>query len=122
MPSGLPIFFRFIFGIFGVIGLTIIISMWSAPFNEFGSPPLFFRIFASLIGLAFIAFGFGVAFSKSGNHPGATLSKFSQTLRQTGSPKKYKCPHCSGGIENQEVSTSGDVKCEYCGKWYNVHT
>ena len=121
MKPGLPIFFRLIFGIFGVIGLTVIISMWSAPFNTFGSPPLFFRIFASLIGLAFIAFGFGVAFSKSINNPAETISKLGQQIRRTSGSKKYKCPHCSGGIENQEVSPSGDVKCEYCGKWYNIH-
>jgi hypothetical protein len=121
LPSGLPIFFRLVSVIFGVIGLTIF-EMWNALFNKFGSPPLFFRVFASLIGLAFIAFGFGVTFSKSGNHKGATFTKLSQTLRQTGGSKKYKYPHCSGDIENQEVSPSGDVKCEYCGKWYDVHT
>jgi hypothetical protein len=52
---------RIIGGVFGFvffgIGLTVIGFLWGAGFNELDSPPIFFRIFASLISLAFITIG-----------------------------------------------------------------
>ena len=45
--------------VFGLIGVTVIVFLWSQPFGEFGSPPLFFRIFGSLIASVFILVGFG---------------------------------------------------------------
>lgn len=58
---------RFIGGVFGLvfagIGLTVIIFLWGAPFGEFGSPPVIFRIFGSFIAIAFVAMGGGAAFA-----------------------------------------------------------
>ena len=44
----MPVAGRFIGGVFGLVflgvGVSVIIFLWSAPFGEFGSPPLFFRV------------------------------------------------------------------------------
>ena len=33
----------------------------------------------------------------------------------------YKCEHCGAGLdEKADVSPSGDVKCTYCKKWFNI--
>ncbi len=42
------------------IGMTVLIFLWSAPFGEFGSPPLFFRVFGSFIALAFVLTGIAI--------------------------------------------------------------
>lgn len=47
--------------VFGFIGLTICVFLWFAPFGEFGSPPLFFRVFGTLITCVFMLMGFGTA-------------------------------------------------------------
>jgi len=54
--SNVPIPVRVFTSVFGVIGVAVLIYMGSAPSAGFGAPPTFFRIFASLIGIAFIAF------------------------------------------------------------------
>jgi len=38
------------------------VFLWSQPFGQSGSPPLFFRIAGSFIGINFVAVGFGGAF------------------------------------------------------------
>lgn len=36
--------------------------------------------------------------------------------------KEYECEHCGAGLgKNADVSPSGDVKCQYCNKWFNIH-
>jgi hypothetical protein len=102
-------------GIFGVIGLCVIGFMATMDPHEFGTPPLFFRIFASLIGLAFVIVGFGGA-------AGALRAKAAPHPPGTSAPRTgYQCPHCGAGLGKAEVSPSGDIKCAYCHKWYNIH-
>ena len=52
MPA---IFGRFVALVFGAIGATIIISLWTA--DGFGEPPLFFKIVGSLIASLFVFIG-----------------------------------------------------------------
>lgn len=55
-PNGPDRLLGAVFGIvFAGIGLTVIISLWSA--RGFGEPPLFFKLVGSFIAIAFVAFG-----------------------------------------------------------------
>lgn len=124
-----------LFGIapFG-IGLTTLGFLWLSPWNEFGSPPLFFRIFGSFVAFPFVVIGGGILF---GNH--TSLIERMKTLKRemeesglatptsssSSSPPvlgKLKCPNCGSSPGASEVSPHGDVKCEHCSRWYNVHT
>jgi hypothetical protein len=122
-----PIGSRIVGGVFGFIfcgiGITVLIFLWSEPFGQFGSPPIFFRIFGSFIALAFVVMGGAVAIacivgghSRTGmfdNRAGAAPA-----LRIGG----YTCPHCGASLgEKADVSPLGDVKCTFCGSWFNVH-
>jgi hypothetical protein len=118
---------RVIVGIFGFVffgaGLSILGFLWSRPFGGFGSPPLFFRVFGSLIALGVGSMGglmlYGAAFGA--NLP-PNLSRPSRADGQAPRQGAYTCPHCGAGIDSgADVSPSGDVKCEYCGGWFNVH-
>ena len=120
---------RFIGGVFGFvflgIGVAVIIFLWSAPFGAFGSPPLFFRIFGSLIAVAFVAMGGTVAVAAiKGVRPNLPLAgRFRQAGRQHASGQsKFACPRCSAPLSDQvDVSPHGDVKCTHCESWFNIH-
>ncbi len=117
-----PIFILFFFSIFGFIGLTVIISLWTA--DGFGAPPTFFKIFGSFIGLAFMAMGFGMPISALMNKgklsvPTEAVSNSSQQKRPA--PGTYDCPNCGANVGEAEVSPSGDLKCSYCNEWWNIH-
>jgi DNA-directed RNA polymerase subunit RPC12/RpoP len=126
-------------GVFGLvflgIGITVIVSVWAA--SGFGAPPLVFRIFASLIAIAFVAMGGTVAygafrtfrgdFGPSGFVSGRAQS--SDTIDsppyppdELGSRVSYTCPACGAPLSRgADVSPHGDVKCTHCGGWFNVH-
>jgi hypothetical protein len=112
---------------FAGIGLTVLVFMWAAPFGEFGSPPLFFRIFASFIAVVFVAIGGGGAvMSLKFRPPSLTdLGAAAATPEPSQPPKPvtgYVCPHCGAPLGDRvDVSPSGDVKCGFCGRWFNVH-
>lgn len=114
---------RVIFGVFGAvfagIGLTVIGGMWLAPFDSFHSPPLFFRIFASLIAIAFVAMGGGIAVAAwSGKlQPRVGTDSLSPTASAG-----YTCPQCGASLgQKADVSPMGDVKCSFCQRWFNIH-
>jgi hypothetical protein len=121
---------RFVGGImgfvFGGIGLAVLIFLWSAPFDDFGSPPLFFRVFGSFIAIAFVAMGGGVAYtSLRGTASASNLPQAPETP-ETPSPQAtaggYKCPNCGAPLDKSaSVSPLGDVKCPFCHSWFNVH-
>jgi hypothetical protein len=124
-----------IFGIIPLgIGLTVLGSLWLAPFNQFGSPPVFFRIFGSFIALGFIlqgtvmVFGLGTPASvmKNLTGPFSKLADLASTLsensREPRVANRDACPRCAAPLEGSaEVSPHGDVKCGHCGKWFNVY-
>lgn len=116
----LPIFALIFISMFGFIGLALLIFLWSEPFNKFGSPPLFFRIFGSFIAIGFMAVGFGMPLSALKQRQ--LMDDVGATETEDVPPARgYKCPNCGAGLGQQEVSPSGDVKCGYCQKWWNIH-
>ena len=138
-PNQVPPAARFIGAVFGLvffgIGLTVVSFMIGSSSDGFGSPPVFFRIFASLIGVAFMAFGGTMAYSAiSGGglmkSPGARLhglkTQLERDLPETTRPRQvapgsYVCPSCGATLQKADVSPMGDVKCTFCGQWFNVH-
>ena len=118
---------RFIGAVFGIafagIGLTIIVSLWS---GGMGDPPVFFKLVGSFMALIFVAVGgtmavgaiTGRGMMSAARPPGAATTPTSATS----TPAAYTCPHCGGGLDrNADVSPMGDVKCAFCGRWFNVH-
>lgn len=130
---------RFVAGfvgfLFAGIGVTVIAFLWGAPFGEFGSPPIFFRIVGSFIALAFVGVGgsMGVA-ALTGRDMSSPPDVSEAAEEEDGgierSPAEevppsragYRCPRCGGPLGPQaDVSPSGDVKCGYCRAWFNIH-
>jgi hypothetical protein len=114
-----PLFMLIFMSMFGFIGLSLLVFIWTQTDRNF--PPLIFKLVASFIALAFMAMGFGGPLSAllARNRPGTPASSPSATAPPV---KGYQCPHCGAGLGPQEVSPSGDVKCSYCQKWWNIHT
>jgi hypothetical protein len=119
---GQPLVGRVIAGIFGFvfagIGLSVLGFLWFAE-DGFGSPPLFFRIVGSLVAVAFVAMGGGIAFS-------AVAGRLSRASAGPQPPftsgAGYRCPRCGAPLgTDTDVSPSGDVKCRFCDSWFNVH-
>ena len=118
---------RFIAGVFGVafaiIGLTVIGSLWFG--DRMGDPPIIFKLIGSCIALVFVAMGGTIAFSAITGRC-MMAAQAAMTTPTTASVRNatggYTCPHCGGGLDrNAEVSPMGDVKCAFCGRWFNVH-
>lgn len=112
-------------GVFAAIGLTVIVFLWSQPFGQFHSPPLFFRVFGSLVALMFVVMGgTGVIAAISGKGLSPPAHGLRGVLRRPSgeTPGSYVCPNCGATLaEKIDVSPSGDVKCPYCKSWFNVH-
>lgn len=117
---------------FGGIGLTVIGFLWGAPWNDFHSPPLVFRVFGTFVAIPFVVIGVTALFGKVPSVADRALALKDQ-LRESGlvddqpartppSPGKLKCPNCGSSPSQAEVSPHGDVKCDHCSRWYNVHT
>ena len=123
------------------IGMSVLFFLWSQPFGGFGSPPLFFRITGSFIALAFVMTGIGI-FTTAGKlgdprRMAQSLHEITKGLNasqpvagyepDSGSepdrPKVgYDCPNCGAALgKDADVSPSGDVKCGYCDRWFNIH-
>lgn len=115
-----PIFVLLFISIFGFIGVAVLIGLWSAG-DGFGAPPLIFKLVGSFIALAFICMGFGLPISLLLKKDGRGVSGSMNASTPSGSPAGYACPNCGGAIGDAEVSPSGDVKCEYCRSWWNIH-
>jgi hypothetical protein len=130
---------RFLAGVFGLIsggiGLTVIVFLWGSPWNEFGAPPLVFRVFGSFIALGFVATGGAMLF---GAITGSAAISAMRSMQNGTSPSQcgepngedgpglglgYTCPQCSAPLSTQaDVSPHGDVKCSFCNCWFNVHS
>jgi len=124
------------------IGLILLFTVWSGPFGEFDSRPLSFRLIGSFI--AFFFMMIGVVFFQTGRALGDPR-RMAQSLQQmtnelaanlpaagagTVEPTEetkpkvgYDCPNCGAALGKQaDVSPSGDVKCGYCERWFNIHS
>lgn len=123
---------RFIGGAFGFafagIGLTVLGFLWGTPFDEFGSPPLVFRLFGSFIAVVFVVFGGGMLYSVVTGR--GLMRGRPQGPAQAGAPPApsaasaggYDCPNCGAPLgKGADVSPMGDVKCTFCNTWFNVH-
>ena len=111
------------------IGLTVLGFMWLQPFDRFGAPPLFFRVFASFIALGFVMMG-GMLVSGRLNDPKRMANMLHELQSQL--PKQpegadpggvgYQCSNCGAPLgDAADVSPHGDVRCEHCHKWFNIH-
>lgn len=111
-----------VFGcVFACIGLLVLGFLWSQPFGGFHSPPLFFRLFGSLVAIPFVAIG---GFSAYASITGAGIPKSKLISPSAISTKQgsYTCPKCSAPLSDDvDVSPHGDVKCGYCESWFNIH-
>lgn len=116
--------------IFAAIGVTVIVSLWS---RDGDFPPLVFRMVGSLISLAFVVMGGGLAISamvgkvsQSGKASrGAPGSRGARAVRRTDRADLgvgYTCSHCGAPLAREaDVSPLGDVRCSHCGGWFNIH-
>ncbi len=121
----IPVFMGFIFA---GIGITVLIFVWGAPSGGFGSPPLFFRVFASFIALSFVVVGGGSALAalkfksplnQMTNHLHSLKTPNHTTANETAN--RYACPKCGASLNSDaDISPSGDVKCSYCDSWFNT--
>ena len=129
---------RIVFGVFGFafagIGITILGFLWLTPFDQFGSPPLFFRIVGSFIALVFVAMGrttfVAAILGKRLQPSGADFDQFNATKMEDAanapaaplSPFNYCCSNCGAKLgKESDVSPLGDVKCTFCNQWFNIH-
>jgi hypothetical protein len=119
------------------IGVTVLCFLWGTPFDEFGSPPLFFRVFGSFISLGFLLFGllffFGPSIAERQNGLLKHMQRAASDLQQSRTGRdgvsgnapvaSYDCPQCGAALgDTADVSPSGDAKCQYCRKWFNIHS
>lgn len=120
-PTGPARFLGAVFGlVFGGIGLTVIGFLWTA--RGFGEPPLFFKIFGSLIALAFVAVGGRLLAGALKDQPPQPGSAATAPPSALGTGTGYTCPACGARLgQNADVSPKGDVKCGYCRRWFNIH-
>jgi hypothetical protein len=122
---------RFIGGAFGIafagIGIAVISALWFG--DGMGDPPIIFKFVGSCIALVFVAMGGTMAYSAiTGRGMMAARPQQQDVTASTSSPPTttasagYTCPHCGAGLaRDADVSPMGDVKCAFCGRWYNVH-
>jgi hypothetical protein len=113
------------------IGLAVLFFMWGGD-GRFHDPPVFFKIFASLIALPFVAVGATLAVGSfkalaGGESVTSTVNQLKDSgtenaERAKGGHATYVCPRCGAPLsENADVSPHGDTKCVHCGGWFNIH-
>ena len=120
-----------VFGlVFGGAGVCMLFLIWG---DDSDFVPVPARLFGSLICLAFIAMGGTMLFSAiaGGGMLGAksidlpdleNLNSTSDAPPPPVAAGKYVCPNCGAALgDKADVSPMGDVKCQFCGRWFNVH-
>jgi hypothetical protein len=129
----LPLAARIIPGVFGAafagIGLCVIGFLWFGN-DDFHDPPIFFKLVGSLIATVFVVMGGTMAYSAitargllaNGPAPDMTTMPGQSAGSPRMTPGPYTCPNCGAGLgQEADVSPLGDVKCPFCGRWFNVH-
>ena len=119
------------------IGLTVLFFIWFGDVRPFGGAPLVFRVFASFVAMGFVLPGLMIfkapsllksqhqnmldrvrELSKAAGHDLVDSSATPDGRSQV----NYSCPNCGSDLgEDADVSPSGDAKCEYCKRWFNIH-
>jgi DNA-directed RNA polymerase subunit RPC12/RpoP len=115
------------------IGLAVLFFMWGGD-GGFHDPPKFFKIFASLIALPFVAIGATIAIGSfkaltgtGGGEVAKTINRLKDAVGDEAAPNMsgraaYVCPRCGAPLtEKADVSPHGDTKCAHCGGWFNIH-
>jgi hypothetical protein len=116
---------------FFCVGIGMIIFLWSFSAGDFDAPPPFFRFVGTMMGLVFMAVG-GTACVTSFTGKGMNSPQqrsYTVTERTPAGPtaapqvgENYVCPNCGGRLgAKADVSPLGDVKCPFCGSWFNIH-
>ncbi|MFH1304595.1 MAG: hypothetical protein ABIK07_26380 [Planctomycetota bacterium] len=103
--------------VFAGIGLTVLGALWSGAL----AAPFLFRIFGSFVAIPFMAIGGFTAYSAI---TGLGLQKSNLVNSASVSTKQgsYSCPNCNAPLSDEfDVSPHGDVKCEHCNGWFNIH-
>lgn len=125
-------FIRFV-GIVPIgVGITLLCGLWFGG-SPFDGAPFFFKVMGSFVALMFLLVGSGFLFAKiSPESQMKAMVDQLQRLQQENSSAAntetkvaqggYQCSACGATLEsNAEVSPHGDVKCEHCGRWFNIH-
>lgn len=109
-----------VFGaIFAAIGVTVIVFLWTD--DDFGAP-VFFSVFGSLIGLAFVVFGGAMAIGAMTGGVFRHSSHLPNAASPSPSSAAYVCPRCGAPLaKDADVSPMGDVRCGHCNGWFNIH-
>lgn len=108
------------------VGLTLLAFVWGS------GAPLFFCVFASFVALGFVLTGAKLI---SGSlHDPARLRQIAEQLQSQlpetpdqppsapPGPMGYRCDSCGAPLRpDADVSPHGDVKCEHCNRWFNIH-
>lgn len=113
------------------IGLTLLIALWS-PNSPVAFAPIFFKIIGSFIACSFVAMGAGAVLGKltPRNQLRSLMSELRELQQELGTPLDnsqretagYQCPGCGAQLQQgADVSPHGDVKCNHCGRWFNIH-
>jgi len=107
--------------VFAGIGLSFLGFLWSQPFGDFHSPPLFFRVIGSFIAIGFVTIGSITAYSAISGR-GLQKTKLNNSTSVNSTLGSYTCPKCNAPLSDKiDVSPHGDVKCVYCNGWFNIH-
>lgn len=110
---------RLISGVFGAIGLVIIVSLWTA--EGFGEPALSFKLVGTLIAQIFVLVGVAGALGLQPKAPPIGPIRGASPRGRPGAAQ-LACTNCGASLgEGADVSPSGDVKCTYCQRWFNIH-
>jgi hypothetical protein len=138
MPSdSRTILGRTIFGFMGLfpicIGLVFLCIIWVLPLSDFGPLGTLFKVFASLVAFGFLGVGSILALVALFARPATpnapplaqeykppTIDEEPPTPAVPVSPN-YTCPQCGAVLSRAEVSPLGDVKCNFCGSWFNIY-
>ncbi|MBI1310539.1 hypothetical protein GC176_04460 [bacterium] len=118
------------------VGLSVLGFTWGGGMDggPGGGPPVFFKLFFSFVALGFVLFGLAAFFGPSllkgqrqqlldaardlADVARGDSGDTSQQRPQVG----YRCPNCGADLgDGADVSPSGDVKCDYCKRWFNIH-
>ena len=111
--------------IFGLIGTLVIVHTWTE--TGLGEPPLFFKLFFTLVASVFVLIGIGGLLGKGLRAaprvagPDGVRSAGGGSGAAAGGRLDLSCPNCGATLDGEaDISPSGDVRCGYCQRWFNV--